>query len=104
MCGACGVLGGGPDWIDRAGNPDGIGNAAGVTAGAERQRRIRLVNLVLQGSGSKVIDVGSATVVRGPTGRHEVVRDLMHVWAAADRVGPRPVDPLSPAFLVRLDA
>ena len=24
MCGACGVLGGGPDWVDRVGNPEGV--------------------------------------------------------------------------------
>jgi hypothetical protein len=24
MCGACGVLGGAPDWVDRAGNPQGV--------------------------------------------------------------------------------
>ena len=31
MCAACGVLNGGADWLERAGNPDGIGTDDGVT-------------------------------------------------------------------------
>jgi len=94
MCGACGVLGGGPDWIDRVDNPDGIGHRAGLTRTAERQRRLRLVNLLLAPGRSQVAEVSGMTVLRSPTGRSEVVDSLMHVWAAVERVGARPVDPL----------
>ena len=31
MCSVCGVLGGGPDWIDRVGNPDGVGHHDDLT-------------------------------------------------------------------------
>jgi len=102
MCGACGVLGGGPDWVDRVGNPDGVGHAAGLTRGAERQRRINLVNLMLRDSRAQLIEMGTMLVLRGPTGRTEVVDSLMHVWAAVDRVAARPIDPLDTGLLDRL--
>jgi hypothetical protein len=99
MCGACGVLGGGPEWLDRAGNPEGVGGAAGLTRGAERQRRVRLVNLLLAPHHLRLSDLGNKLVVRGPTGRTELVDSLMHVWAAAERLSGRPIDPLDPASL-----
>jgi hypothetical protein len=102
MCGACGVLSGGPDWIDRVDNPDGVGHTETLTRGAERQRRIHLVNLMLQAGRSQVIDLGNLMVLRGPTGRSEVVSSLMHVWAAVDRVDAQPVDPLDHALLQSL--
>lgn len=102
MCGACGILGGGPEWIDRVNNPDGIGHRDDLTVVAERQRRIGFVNLLLAGDGSRVMDFGAMTTVRGATGKTEVVESLMHVWSAADRVGSRLVDPLDPALLRRL--
>jgi hypothetical protein len=102
MCGACGILGGGPEWMDRVNNPDGIGHDDNLTFVAERERRIRFVNLLLQADGSRITNFGSMTIVRGATGRTEVVESLMHVWSAADRVGSRPADPLDPSLLLRL--
>ncbi len=102
MCGACGVISGGPDWIDRVNNPDGVGHHDDLTFGAERQRRIHLVNLLLQGDGCKVVDLGTLTMMQGATGRTEVVTSLTHVWSAVDRVGSHPVDPLNPSLLRRL--
>ena len=58
MCGACGVLGGGPEWIDRAGNPDGVAAAPAVTRVAERQRRIALANLLPATSASPTSATG----------------------------------------------
>lgn len=40
MCGACGVLGGGPDWVDRVGNPEGVSHGPNLTRTAERQRSL----------------------------------------------------------------
>ena len=40
MCGACGLLGGGPDWLDRIGTPGSIGATSGETRLAERHHRI----------------------------------------------------------------
>lgn len=102
MCGACGVISGGPDWIDKVNNPDGVGHKDDLTYGAERQRRIRMVNLLLQENGSKVVDLGSITMLQGATGRAEVVSSLSYVWTAVDRVGSRPVDPLDRSLLRRL--
>lgn len=99
MCGACGVLGGGPDWIDRVDNPGGIGHRAGLTRGAERQRRIHLVNLLLRPGRSQIADLGSLMVLRGPTGRSEMVDSLTHVWSAVERIGMAPVDPLDDRLL-----
>ena len=101
MCGACGVLGGGPDWIDRVDNRDGIGHRAGLTRGAERQRRVHLVNLLLKANRSQLADCG-ALVLRGPTGRSEVVDSLAHVWTAVERIGQEPVDPLDDRLLALL--
>ena len=100
MCGACGVLGGGPEWLDRAGNPDGIGAAGALTRTAERQRRIALANLLL--APIRLGDLGNRLAVRGATGRTAIVDSLMHVWAAADRMQGRPVDPLDEGLLDRL--
>lgn len=94
MCGACGVIGGGPDWIDRVGNPEGVGHGAGLTRHAERHRRLHLVNLMLRASRAKVSDSGQFVVLRGPTGTSEVVDSLAHVWAAVERIGLGAVDPL----------
>ena len=102
MCGACGVLSGGPDWIDRVDNPDGIGHGDGLTRGAERQRRVDLVNLLLRSRRSQVVDLGTLMVLRGSTGRSEIVDSLKHVWTTVERVEGEPVDPLDPGLLAAL--
>ena len=99
MCGACGVLAGGPDWLDRTGNPDGIGAAEHETRIAERQRRIRMVNRLLAPTGARLGDFGGKLVLRGPTGQTRIVDDLAHVWLAADAIGLHPVDPLDDGFI-----
>jgi hypothetical protein len=88
MCGACGAISGGPDWIDRVGNPEGVSHRPDLTRGAERQRRIAVVNLFLRPHRLLLYDFGSSLCLRGPTGRTEIVESLAHVWAAADRLSP----------------
>jgi hypothetical protein len=95
MCGACAVLNNAPDWVDRVGNPDGIGHSENLTRGAERQRRVGLVNLLLRPTRMKLFDLGNTLSLQGPTGRVEIVEGLAHVWAAADRLSPDWVDPLN---------
>lgn len=92
MCGACGVLRGGSDWID------GVGGEAlpPHRRMAERRRRIELVNMLLDGSGVRLAEYGRDIVVRGVTGATRIVPDLAHVWSAADALGRRTVDPLDP--------
>lgn len=103
MCGACGILGAGPDWLDRADGPDGIGAPAGLTRLAERQRRIALVNRLLAPSRTRLSEQGRQLIVRGPTGRTKIVTDLAHVWSAADLVGRAHMDPLDEGFLASLE-
>jgi len=102
MCGACGVLGGGPEWLDRGSHSDGIDAAGSLTRVAERQRRIALANLLLEDSRIRLSDLGNGLAVRGPTGRTAIVDSLMHVWAAADRMQRAPIDPLDEKLLQRL--
>ncbi len=94
MCGACAVLNNAPDWVDRVGNPDGIGHGDGLTRGAERQRRVGFINLLLQPTRMKLFDLGNNLSLQSPTGRVEIVEGLAHIWAAADRLSSHPVDPL----------
>ncbi len=103
MCGACGILGGGPDWVERVGDPETPG-ASGRTRLAERQRRMALVNRLLAAGGVRLSEQGSQLIVRSATGRAKLVTNLAHVWAAADLLGRKEVDPLDAAFLTTLKA
>jgi hypothetical protein len=102
MCGACGAISGGPDWIDRVGNPEGISHQPELTRAAERQRRIAIVNLVLRPYRLQLSDTGASLALRGPTGRTELVESLAHVWTAADRISSAVIDPLDERLLETL--
>jgi hypothetical protein len=102
VCGACGILGGGPDWLDRVDNPAGVPHQSGLTLVAERQRRVALVNLLLQHRTLRLREFGRRMVIASPTGGAEIVDDLRHVWMQADRMAEGGVDPLDPKVLERL--
>lgn len=91
MCSACGILQGGRDWID---GPGGEDVPPHVRLG-ERRRRLRLINLMLAGTGVTLGEHGRRMVVRSATGTTRIVQDLAHVWRAADEIGRRPADPLA---------
>jgi hypothetical protein len=92
MCAACGSLGGGFDWTDGIdGAPTSV---AGLTRLAMRQRRLSLVNGLLAPLRVRLFEQGRQVVVRGSTGQTRIVTDLAHVWAAAEAIAGRPVDPL----------
>jgi hypothetical protein len=99
MCGACGILSGGREWVDRIDDPAASGRDGGLTRIAERQRRITLANMLLRGSGIRIIEINGSLMLRGPTGRHEIVDSLMHVWRAADRLTDRRIDVLDMNFM-----
>ncbi len=99
MCGACGILSGGREWVDRIGDPVGSGCAGDLTRIAERQRRIGLANMLLRASGIRIIELNGSLMLRGPTGRHEIVDSLMHVWSAADRLTDQRIDVLDMNFM-----
>jgi hypothetical protein len=52
------------------------------------------VNFLLNPHRLRLSDLGNRFILRGPTGRTEIVESLMHVWMAADRLFPSPIDPL----------
>jgi hypothetical protein len=91
MCSLCGVLGQ-PHWAE---------------AGSSRRARIERVRLVkrILGHFGLVLDdwSGSVYIVRDRKGRAEVVDDLGGLWAAAERLAGRPLDPLDPALVTALD-
>lgn len=84
-----------------------LGQPHWAEAGSTRRARIervRLVNRALEHFGLALGDwSGSVYVVRDRKGRAEVVTDLGAVWAAAERLAGRPLDPLEPALVAALD-
>jgi hypothetical protein len=107
MCGLCGVLGAEVHWSDAAAGPDAFPRRAGTPAATrrqERQRRIALANRILQHYRLKLADFeGRSYVLRGATGRQEVVPHLALLWTAAERIAGRPCDPLDPALIAALE-
>jgi hypothetical protein len=99
MCGACGILSGGREWADRVDSPTGSRRAGERTRIAERQRRIALANMLLRDSGIRIIEANGSLMLRSPTGRHEIVDSLMHVWSAADRLTDKRIDVLDLNFM-----
>ena len=99
MCGLCGMLGGAEDWSSTA-----VGGE-GRTHRAERQHRVRLANEVLRHFGLALDDWhGASFLLRGRTGATEIVDTLPALWAAAARLTGRPLDPLDPALVTRLES
>jgi hypothetical protein len=99
MCGLCGTLGGAEDWSSTA-----VGGE-GVTRRAARQRRVRLANQVLTHFGLSLHDwQGSAFLLTGRTGKTEMADNLLSVWQAGAKICGRPLDPLDPGLIERLEA
>lgn len=65
-----------------------------------RFRRAALLNRALATYGLTAHDDGATpgVALSDRTGRVEIVDDLAALWAAAERLGGRPVDPLDPRF------
>ena len=107
MCGLCGVLGAEVHWSDAAARPEAFpprAGAPGATRRQERQRRIALANRILQHYRLRLADFeGRSYLLRGATGRQELVPHLAHLWAAAERVAGRPCDPLDEALIAALE-
>ena len=107
MCGLCGVLGAEDHWSDAAARPETFSRRAGAPAASrrqERQRRIALANRILQHYRLRLADFeGRSYVLRGATGRQEVVPHLVGLWAAAERLAGRPCDPLDATLVATLE-
>jgi len=90
MCPLCGALLG-EHWAD------------GTDARRGRMLRGRLVRAVLRGAGVTLSDWGgTAYVLHDGKGRAEVVHDLSTLWAQAERLSGRALDPLDPALVAAL--
>jgi len=106
MCALCGVLGGPDHWTDAAARP-GIftRNTDAASRRRERTRRVAAANRVLQHYRMTLSDwQGSAFMLSTATGKTELVENLAHLWAAAERLLGRKCDPLDEELIAGLEA
>ncbi len=75
-------------------------------SGSDRRERVfraRLVNRVLAHFGLELVDwAGRVYLLRDRKGKTAVVDDLGGLWAAAERLAGRPLDPLDPDLVASL--
>ena len=106
MCALCGSLGSGEHWADAFAR-DGVftRNDDPARRRDERARRVQVANRVLKFYGLQLSDwQGASFLLATLTGKSEIVGDLGHLWASAERLTGRRCDPLDPELLTRLDA
>ena len=96
MCGLCGMFGGGDHWTDQSGS-DGLARAP------EWRHRVAMANLILEPFGVRCADRQGRLTVEGQTGRALVVDHLGALWPAAEKLAGRPIDPLDPVVIARLE-
>lgn len=101
MCEVCAVFGVGRHWTDAASLANAEQPAPDIARyRAERRRRVRVINGLLQSAGITVSDWdGESYWVARVDGRGERAADLAQVWAVAGRLAARSFDPLSVDFL-----
>ena len=106
MCALCGSLGGDAHWTDAVSREDVFTpNHDPARRRQERARRVQFANRVLKLYGLRLSDwQGASFLLATFTGKSEIVGDLGHLWAAAERLAGRSCDPLDPELLARLDA
>lgn len=102
MCAFCAAVGAGEAHWTEAGTD--AGHAAEGESGRARYlgrlRRVALVNAILDHYGCEARDwAGNQYVVSSRAGRSALVAHLPQVWAAAEEIVGRPLDPLDPALL-----
>ena len=68
-----------------------------------RRERLRQIKRILVHYRLSIDDRGAqGLVLRTATGRSVVLADFSAVWAAADQLTARPIDPLDPVLLAHL--
>src|ERR1700694_2408115 len=104
MCALCGVLGGAEHWTDAVARPGVFTrNTDAASRRRERLNRVAAANRVLAYYRMNLADwQGSAFVLSTATGKTEIVDNLSHLWAAAERLLSRPCDPLDEELIARL--
>jgi hypothetical protein len=105
MCALCGVLGGAGHWTDAAARPGVFTrNVDSLQRRRERIHRVTCAQKVLGLYGLTLSDwQGTSYVLSTATGKTEIVDNLTHLWAAAERLLGRPCDPLDPALVGHLE-
>ena len=105
MCALCGVLGGKGHWSDSSSAPAIFARRTEPqTRLRERQVRTRLLNIILKHHGVTVKDwSGSSYLLTSLTGRTAIVEAIGELWAAAERLTGRTIDPLDEAYLAILE-
>ena len=92
MCGLCGMFDGGRRWMDAA---------ASLDPSALRRERLRRVAVIRQGLAPLRIGVddweGASFLLRGPTGKTEIVDNLFDLWRKAEALSGRTLDLLGEA-------
>lgn len=106
MCALCGVLGGADHWTDAVPRPGVFTrNTDTLQRRRERGRRVVAANRILGIYGMSIADwQGASFVLSTATGKNEIIDNLAHLWATAEKLVGRPCDPLDPALLRRLEA
>ena len=100
------VLGGPGHWTDAAARPGVFTrNVDSLQRRRERIQRVACAQKVLGFYGLTLSDwQGTSYVLSTATGKTELVDNLTHLWAAAERLIGRPCDPLDPVLVGRLEA
>ncbi len=93
MCGSCGFPQAKGHWTE-------AGAATAHDRLRARYRRAQLLRRILPAFGVTANDPISmpGIIVSDMSGSHEIVADLAQLWAAAERLGGRVIDPLDPRF------
>ena len=94
MCGLCGMFGSVEHWTQGSGD----------RRHAERQHQVRVANAVLGLHGLRCADWQGRFMVTGLTGKSLVVDHLGALWPAAEKLAGRPIDPLDPLVIARVEA
>jgi hypothetical protein len=94
MCSACGYPAAPGHWTE-------AGAATASDRLRTRFRRAQVLKSVLPAFGLTAHDDGQVPGIQISTlsGDHMIVRDLEEVWAAAERMSGRAVDPLDPRLI-----
>lgn len=93
MCGTCGFPTAKGHWTE-------AGAATAHDRVRARYRRAQVLQRILPAFGVNAHDPiqTPGVILSSMSGSHEIAADLAQVWAAAERLGGRTVDPLDPRF------
>lgn len=101
MCALCGVFLTEAHWTDVSPAPAG---RSVRTRRHERLHRVTLANRILKHYGFKIRDwQGNAYLLSSATGQTAVLPNVAAVWAAAEQLRKRALDPLDPNLIDALE-